>query len=60
MDTLQFGVFLSPRAADIGPLREHVQVAEAAGFDYVSILPHVIDHLTFIDASRATLIPARP
>jgi alkanesulfonate monooxygenase SsuD/methylene tetrahydromethanopterin reductase-like flavin-dependent oxidoreductase (luciferase family) len=42
MDALQFGVFLSPRAADIGPLREHVQVAEAeaAGFDYVSIQDH--------------------
>src|ERR1700722_13391939 len=40
MDPLQFGVFLSPRVADIGPLREHVQVAEAAGFDYVSIQDH--------------------
>ena len=40
MDTLKFGVFLSPRAADIGRLREHVQVAEAAGFDYVSIQDH--------------------
>jgi len=40
MDPLQFGVFLSPRAADIGPLREHVQVAEAAGFDYVSVQDH--------------------
>ena len=40
MDTLQFGVFLSPRAADLGQLREHVQVAEAAGFDFVSIQDH--------------------
>src|ERR1700733_4758766 len=40
MDALQFGVFLSPRADDIGRLREHVQVAEAAGFDYVSIQDH--------------------
>jgi alkanesulfonate monooxygenase SsuD/methylene tetrahydromethanopterin reductase-like flavin-dependent oxidoreductase (luciferase family) len=40
MNTLQFGVFLSPRAADLGPLREHVQVAEAAGFDYVSFQDH--------------------
>jgi len=40
MDTLQFGVFLSPRAVDIGPLREHVQVAEAAGFDFVSVQDH--------------------
>jgi alkanesulfonate monooxygenase SsuD/methylene tetrahydromethanopterin reductase-like flavin-dependent oxidoreductase (luciferase family) len=40
-------VFLSPRAADIGELREHVQVAEAAGFDYVSIQdhPYVADFL---------------
>jgi alkanesulfonate monooxygenase SsuD/methylene tetrahydromethanopterin reductase-like flavin-dependent oxidoreductase (luciferase family) len=40
MDTLQFGVFLSPRAADLGQLREHVQVAEATGFDFVSIQDH--------------------
>ena len=40
MNTLQFGVFLSPRAADLGQLREHVQVAEAAGFDYVSFQDH--------------------
>jgi len=40
MDTLQFGVFLSPRAADLGQLREHVQVAEAEGFDFVSIQDH--------------------
>ena len=40
MNTLQFGVFLSPRVADLGPLREHVQVAEAAGFDYVSFQDH--------------------
>jgi alkanesulfonate monooxygenase SsuD/methylene tetrahydromethanopterin reductase-like flavin-dependent oxidoreductase (luciferase family) len=40
MGTLQFGVFLSPRAADIGRLRDHVQAAEAAGFDYVSIQDH--------------------
>ena len=40
MDGLQFGVFLDPRAAEIGRLREHVQDAEAAGFDYVSIQDH--------------------
>jgi alkanesulfonate monooxygenase SsuD/methylene tetrahydromethanopterin reductase-like flavin-dependent oxidoreductase (luciferase family) len=40
MDTLQFGVFLSPHAADIGRLRDHVQAAEAAEFDYVSIQDH--------------------
>jgi alkanesulfonate monooxygenase SsuD/methylene tetrahydromethanopterin reductase-like flavin-dependent oxidoreductase (luciferase family) len=40
MDRLQFGVFLSPRADGIGRLRDNVQVAEAAGFDYVSIQDH--------------------
>jgi alkanesulfonate monooxygenase SsuD/methylene tetrahydromethanopterin reductase-like flavin-dependent oxidoreductase (luciferase family) len=40
MDRLQFGVFLAPRAAEIGRLRDNVQVAEAAGFDYVSIQDH--------------------
>jgi alkanesulfonate monooxygenase SsuD/methylene tetrahydromethanopterin reductase-like flavin-dependent oxidoreductase (luciferase family) len=37
---LQFGVFLDPRAADVGRLRDYVQEAEAAGFDYVSIQDH--------------------
>jgi alkanesulfonate monooxygenase SsuD/methylene tetrahydromethanopterin reductase-like flavin-dependent oxidoreductase (luciferase family) len=40
MESLQFGVFLPPRSADIGRLREHVQVAETAGFDYVSFQDH--------------------
>jgi alkanesulfonate monooxygenase SsuD/methylene tetrahydromethanopterin reductase-like flavin-dependent oxidoreductase (luciferase family) len=40
MDRLQFGVFLDPRAADIGRLRTYVQEVEAAGFDYVSIQDH--------------------
>jgi len=40
MDRLQFGVFLDPRAADIGRLRDYVQEVEAAGFDYVSIQDH--------------------
>jgi alkanesulfonate monooxygenase SsuD/methylene tetrahydromethanopterin reductase-like flavin-dependent oxidoreductase (luciferase family) len=40
MDGLQFGVFLAPRAADIGRLRDNVQVAEAAGFDFVSFQDH--------------------
>src|ERR1700689_5303553 len=40
MNILQFGVFLSPRAADVGRLRDYVQEAEAAGFDYVSIQDH--------------------
>jgi probable F420-dependent oxidoreductase len=33
-------VFLDPRAADVGRLRDYVQEAEAAGFDYVSIQDH--------------------
>jgi alkanesulfonate monooxygenase SsuD/methylene tetrahydromethanopterin reductase-like flavin-dependent oxidoreductase (luciferase family) len=40
MDRLQFGVFLDPRAADVGRLRGYVQEAEAAGFDYVSVQDH--------------------
>ncbi len=40
MDGLQFGVFLAPRAADIGRLRDNVQVAEAAGFDFLSFQDH--------------------
>jgi alkanesulfonate monooxygenase SsuD/methylene tetrahydromethanopterin reductase-like flavin-dependent oxidoreductase (luciferase family) len=40
MDRLQFGVFLDPRAADIGRLRDYVQEVEAAGFDYASIQDH--------------------
>jgi alkanesulfonate monooxygenase SsuD/methylene tetrahydromethanopterin reductase-like flavin-dependent oxidoreductase (luciferase family) len=40
MSKLQFGVFLDPRAGDIGRLRDHVREAEAAGFDYLSIQDH--------------------
>jgi alkanesulfonate monooxygenase SsuD/methylene tetrahydromethanopterin reductase-like flavin-dependent oxidoreductase (luciferase family) len=40
MDRLQFGVFLAPRTADIGRLRDNVREAEAAGYDYVSIQDH--------------------
>lgn len=40
MDGLQFGVFLAPRAADIGRLRDNVQAAEAAGFDFLSFQDH--------------------
>lgn len=40
MNPILFGVFLSPNAADIDRLREQVQVAERAGFDYVSIQDH--------------------
>jgi alkanesulfonate monooxygenase SsuD/methylene tetrahydromethanopterin reductase-like flavin-dependent oxidoreductase (luciferase family) len=35
-----FGVFLLPNAAGIDPLRAQVQMAESAGFDYVSIQDH--------------------
>lgn len=47
MNPLQFGVFLSPPAADFGGLRDKVLAAEAAGFDYVSIQdhPYVPGHL---------------
>jgi alkanesulfonate monooxygenase SsuD/methylene tetrahydromethanopterin reductase-like flavin-dependent oxidoreductase (luciferase family) len=37
---MQFGVFLSPRAADIGRLRDNAQAAEAAGFDFISVQDH--------------------
>src|SRR5260370_748028 len=40
MDRLEFGVFLAPRADGIGRLRDNVQVAEATGFDFVSIQDH--------------------
>ena len=40
MNTLQFAVFLTPRAADIGQLRKNAQAAEAAGFDYISVQDH--------------------
>jgi alkanesulfonate monooxygenase SsuD/methylene tetrahydromethanopterin reductase-like flavin-dependent oxidoreductase (luciferase family) len=40
MNGPQFGVFLAPRADDIGRLRDHVQVAEAAGFDFLSFQDH--------------------
>ena len=40
MATLQFGVFLAPRAADPGRLRDNAQAAEAAGFDFISVQDH--------------------
>ena len=40
MNGLQFGVFLSPRAAGIGRLRENVHAAEEAGFDFISVQDH--------------------
>jgi alkanesulfonate monooxygenase SsuD/methylene tetrahydromethanopterin reductase-like flavin-dependent oxidoreductase (luciferase family) len=40
MNPLQFGVFLSPRVADIERLADNVRAAEAAGFDYVSVQDH--------------------
>jgi alkanesulfonate monooxygenase SsuD/methylene tetrahydromethanopterin reductase-like flavin-dependent oxidoreductase (luciferase family) len=49
MDRLQFGVFLAPRTADIGRLRDNVREAEAAGYDYVSIQDH-----PYVPAARPT------
>jgi hypothetical protein len=40
MNPVQFGVFITPQPADIRRLQEHVQIAEAAGFDYVSTQDH--------------------
>jgi alkanesulfonate monooxygenase SsuD/methylene tetrahydromethanopterin reductase-like flavin-dependent oxidoreductase (luciferase family) len=40
MNGLQLGVFLSPRAAGIGRLRENVHAAEEAGFDFISVQDH--------------------
>jgi alkanesulfonate monooxygenase SsuD/methylene tetrahydromethanopterin reductase-like flavin-dependent oxidoreductase (luciferase family) len=40
MNELRFGVFLTPRAAEIGQLRDTVRAAEAAGFDYISVQDH--------------------
>jgi alkanesulfonate monooxygenase SsuD/methylene tetrahydromethanopterin reductase-like flavin-dependent oxidoreductase (luciferase family) len=40
MNGLQFGVFLSPRAAGIGRLIDNAQAAEEAGFDFISVQDH--------------------
>lgn len=40
MNGLQAGVFLSPRAAGTGRLRENVHAAEESGFDFISIQDH--------------------
>src|SRR6201996_4426186 len=40
MNPVQFGVFIKPRHSDIDQLLEHVQAAEAGGFDFVSIQDH--------------------
>ena len=40
MNELQFGVFLSPRAADLAQTRDNVHAAEAAGLDFVSMQDH--------------------
>ena len=53
MNEIQFGVFLVPEASDGNELRKKVRVAEAAGFDYVSIqdhpyVPRFLDTFTLI------------
>ncbi len=40
MNELQAGVFLSPKAADLGRLRDNVHAAEEAGFDFISVQDH--------------------
>ena len=40
MNELRFGVFLSPRVGDLPRTRDNVQIAEAAGFDYISVQDH--------------------
>jgi alkanesulfonate monooxygenase SsuD/methylene tetrahydromethanopterin reductase-like flavin-dependent oxidoreductase (luciferase family) len=40
MNELQFGVFLSPRAAGIGRLLDNAHAAEEAGFDFISVQDH--------------------
>jgi alkanesulfonate monooxygenase SsuD/methylene tetrahydromethanopterin reductase-like flavin-dependent oxidoreductase (luciferase family) len=40
MTKLQFGVFLSPRAADLGQLRDNVRAAEEMGFDFITVQDH--------------------
>ena len=40
MNGLQFGVFLSPRAAGIGRLLDNAHAAEEAGFDFISVQDH--------------------
>ena len=40
MNELQAGVFLSPKAAHLGRLRDNVHAAEEAGFDFISVQDH--------------------
>jgi alkanesulfonate monooxygenase SsuD/methylene tetrahydromethanopterin reductase-like flavin-dependent oxidoreductase (luciferase family) len=40
LNPVSFGVFVVPRATDVGLLRENVHAAEGYGFDYVSIQDH--------------------
>jgi alkanesulfonate monooxygenase SsuD/methylene tetrahydromethanopterin reductase-like flavin-dependent oxidoreductase (luciferase family) len=49
MNPVLFGVFITPQHTDIERLREHVQTAEAGGFDYVSIQDHPYSP-AFLDA----------
>lgn len=57
MNEPRFGVFLTPRATDISQLRDNAQIAEAMGFDFISVqdhpyVPDYLDTMTLI----ATLI----
>jgi alkanesulfonate monooxygenase SsuD/methylene tetrahydromethanopterin reductase-like flavin-dependent oxidoreductase (luciferase family) len=40
MNQLQFGVFLPPHAADPGRLRDYVQAADVAGYDFIAVQDH--------------------
>jgi alkanesulfonate monooxygenase SsuD/methylene tetrahydromethanopterin reductase-like flavin-dependent oxidoreductase (luciferase family) len=40
MNTVQFGIFISPSGHDPERVRDHVLTADEAGFDYVSIQDH--------------------
>lgn len=53
MNEPQFGVFLSPRAADLAKVRDNAITAEAAGFDFISVqdhpyVPEFVDTLALI------------
>jgi alkanesulfonate monooxygenase SsuD/methylene tetrahydromethanopterin reductase-like flavin-dependent oxidoreductase (luciferase family) len=60
MNGLQFGVFLSPRAAGIGRLPDNAGTAEEAGFDFISVqdhpyVPAFLDTFALSPECRATL-----
>lgn len=40
MNTIRFGAFVAPRAAELARLQDSIQIAEECGFDHVSVQDH--------------------